>query len=388
MSLVETQVQILDKDLNLVAIPRALYPLNENGMIIRYTKLLSDYGTAEFRIATDDPLFDEFGDILIPNKYHIHIKRGNEVVWKGAIVRNPERNKRYISVMAVEYLFYLDKVLVDRTSQLSGSFSPDYELRIFNSGTLAAAVTAVVNEGKARLGDNHVLSGLTVGTVENPDFPNGYVKSDGTALTGSWTFSSNFSLQFSYDSVLFVLQTLGIYSLSDFEVTEDLTFNFKGFIGNTVRNISFVYDTRGNIIDYDLPRDGMRMLNSIWGVGFLTTGDVIQKEVRDSTSIDEYGLMEGVAAFSDVKNENALTTRTREELRFLKDPESSPINLVLDEKAYPLGQFDIGDIVDVRIKDGPIDYKGQRRIVGLSVNVHNTGREIITVRTNRPREGQ
>ena len=47
---------------------------------------------------------------------------------------------------------------------------------------------------------------------------------------------------------------------------------------------------------------------------------------------------------------NPLEARLAEELRLTSDPEESPINIILNEKAYPLGQYGLGDIIWVKIK--------------------------------------
>jgi hypothetical protein len=48
----------------------------------------------------------------------------------------------------------------------------------------------------------------------------------------------------------------------------------------------------------------------------------------------------------------------------------------------------VGDIVNVKIKDGIIDFNGPRRIVGITTTVHNTGKEFAYVQTNKPRDDQ
>lgn len=384
-----TRVEILNKDLERVAEVRSLYPLTESGTVLRYSKELSDYGTCEFRIANEDPIFNNFGDIIEPHRYHVRIKRNNYTAWQGPIVDNPERGRNFFAVKAKEPLFYLDKILVKRTSKVSyGEFEPDDNIglhyRIFQSGTMATAVTNVVNEAKAKLGGNHLINALTLGTIENPNYPSNFVNSDGNKMTGGWTFNDDVVLQFDYHSVLYVLKAFGIYADADFQVTSDLKFNFKKFLGNKNTNLKFVYDSGGNIVDYDLPRFGERMVNDLIGIASSPEGTVLHNTNRDEASIKKYGLMEKAVPYTDVKNKNALNARLAKEMRFLKNPEEAPINLVLSEKAYPLGQFDVGDLVTVRIKDKTIDFTGTRRVAGYTVTMHNTGRELIAVQTNVP----
>jgi hypothetical protein len=389
---VRTKVEILNRDLEKIAEVRALYPLNEQGMILRYSRELSDYGFCTFRIVTSDPIFEEFGDIFVPHQYHVRIKRGETTVWQGGIVDNPVRNKLYIEVKAAEYDFYLDKILIKRTSQVGygepASNIPGLHYRIFDSGTMASAVNSIVTEAKDAAGTNHILADLTIGTIDNPDYPNNFTTADGASITGAWNFSSDVVLQFDYQSVLYAIKAFGIYTNADFEITPSLEFNFRSFLGVKQPSMTFEYGTRGNIVDYNVPRYGSRMVNDYFGIAASPEGNILHNEKKDQASIDQYGLMQSGKSFADVKDSNALNARLSEELFLVKTPEDSPINLILDEKAYPLGQFDLGDLVTVKIVDGIIDYYGVKRVVGITVNVHNTGRELITVQTNNPRPNQ
>jgi hypothetical protein len=385
-----TTVEILDSSLNKIAEVKNLYPLNQNHMVLRYSKELSDYGFCTFRVSTQDPLFTQYGDIFIPHRYHVRIKRDQAVVWQGAVVDNPDRNKNYVEVKAAEYEFYLNKVLIKRTSKVGyGETVPTADIglhyRIFSTGTMATAVTNIVTEAKAALGSSHILNGLTIGTVENPDYPKNFSTSSGTALTGAWNFSSDVVLQFDYQKVLYALKAFGIYAQADFELTPDLEFNFKKFLGNKQPSLSFEYGQRGNIVDYNAPRLGSNMVNDYLGIATSPDGTVLHTEKTDDVSKNTYGLMQEAMAFADVKDSNALAARLAEELSLVKDPANSPLNLVLDENGYPLGQYDVGDLVNVKIKDGAIDYAGVKRVVGITVNVHGTGREITTVQTNNPK---
>jgi len=369
----------------LKAIVKNPYPINRKGDILRYSKELSDYGECKFRVSTKDPLLSS--DILQPHVYHVRIKRGTETVWSGAIVDNTERNKNYIEVVAVEYDYYLDKMLIRRDASVTaGDGKENY--RTFNSGTMAAAVTSVVNSAKTDFGSTHPLAGMTVSSanIENPNYPQGFKNADGTNLTGAWNFSSFITLQFDYHSAFYVLKAFGLYANCDFEVDEDLVFSFKKFIGNKNSGMTFEYGTRGNIVDYNTPRLGRRMANDMWGIAADTSGKVLHVNQRDSISVNTYGILQKADAFADVKDANFLKTRVNESLQFLKTPDDSPINIILDEKSYPQGQWGLGDIVTVKIKDNIIDYNKPRRIVGVTVTLHNLGKEVITIQTNRPRD--
>lgn len=382
-----TVVEILDKSLNKLAEVKALYPINNQGIILRYSQELSDYGKCTFRISTQDPFFTTFGDIIDPHTYHIRLMRDGTKVWQGAIVDNVERNKNYIEIGGLEYEYYLDKVLIRRDAEtVAGDGKNNY--RTFSSGTMAAAVLDIVTKAKTDFGTNHPLGNMVVSSsnIDNPNYPPGFTNADGNALTGPWSFSSFVNLQFDYHSVLYVLKAFGIYTNCDFELDETLTFYFKTFLGNKANRLTFEYGTFGNVIDYNAPRLGKRMANDLWGIAADDAGKILHVNQRDEASIQARGLLQDAQAFADVKAKNFLKTRVSEQLQFLTTPEVSPINLLMNEKAYPIGQFDLGDIVRVKIKDNIIDVNEPRRIVGITINAHNTGRELITVQTNKPRD--
>lgn len=394
MAQTRTTVEILDRDLNRIAQIKALYPLNNQGTILRYSKELSRWGTALFRVQTKDPLFDAVGDILVPHQYHVRILRGKTVVWQGAIIDNKERNRNYIEVLAAEYEFYLSKKRINQntsapTSWDGGTDTGWKNYRNFESGSMGSVVTTVMNEAIAGWGGNHILGNMTLGTIETPDYPTGFLGADGLQLTGEWNFSSTVNMQFDYHSVEYVLQAFGIYTDADYYIDNDLVFHFKKFVGNNRQyEIAFVYGTTGNVVDYNLPRLGKRMTNDLMGIAVDDNGNVLHIAQRDTTSVNTYGLLEDVRPFTDVKTENMLRTRLSKELNFVNRPEDAPVNFTVNEKSYPLGQYDIGDIVTVRIKDNVIDYNQARRIVGITVNLSDTGRELTYVQTNQPKEGQ
>jgi len=389
MAHARTVVEILNSSLLKVAEIKNLYPINRKGMVVRYSKELSDYGLCIFRVSTKDPVLAQFGDILKPHAYHVRIRRAQEVVWQGAIVDNTSRNKNYIEVQAAEYLFYLDKVLIRRDVDKPETDEDESNFKVYNTGTMAAAVQSLITNAIADLGASHPLNALTVGSIENPNYPNNFIDGNSQPLTGAWNFSDNVTLTFDYHSVLYVLKTFGIYSTSDFELTEDLVFNFKNLIGQRVSGITFTYKRIGtNIVDYDIPRYGRRQVNHLIGISADNQGKILHdfEAGRVSDSINTYGLLQEARAYSDVKDRNSLAARLNEEVRLVSEPEESPINITLNENAYPLGQYGLGDIIWVDIQDHIISYKKERRIVGITVNLHETGREQVTIQTNRPHE--
>jgi hypothetical protein len=386
-------IEILDKTLNKIAEIRNPQPLKD-GSILTYSKELSDFGQCKFRVSAFDQVLTQYGDILKPHQYHVRIRRNGTIVWQGAIIENSVRNSAYIEVVAAEYLFYLSKILVNRSSNNPATGTADGVFRIFNSGTMATAVTTIMNETITTLaanGASSILSGLTIGTIENPNYAPNMTDAAGAALIGAWNFSTSLQLTYDFQTILYVLKSFGIYSYADFSIDNNLVFNFQKFIGNDRHyDVSFSFMRHNsNIIDYNLPRFGQRMANDIYGIATDTNGVILHKEKSDQASIQTNGLMQGTAAYADIKDAGILDARVAAELPLVSSPDETNAMFVLNENAsYPLGLWNIGDIVNCQVTNTAVNFKQTRRVVGATVQVDDTGRETTIVQTNIPQDWQ
>lgn len=381
-------VYLLDQNRQRIGQMQNLVPNNKTGNILSVIKRLSNYHSASFRVAKDDPIFKQLGNIVQPWHNGVEITHNNVTIFKGLVMNNPHRTSRYIDVQAYSYLFRLTKKLVKRDVEVNPGDGKD-NYRTFNTGTLAAAVQSIITEAQTAVPANDLIKGITFGTINNPNFPSGFVKADTTPLTGAWNFSSDITLQFDYKSLLYVLQSFGIYANCDFELTDSLVLNFKNFLGRDQSSMVFEYSNTGAVFDYDLPLNGQRMTNDLWGIAADLEGNVLHVETPDTVSQTQYGFLEDVVGFLDVKDINPLKARTTEELPIIAYPDNT-INIWIDasKSDYGFGMYDIGDIVTIKINDGIIAMNARRRLTGINLTVHNTGREIITVETNPPKDTQ
>lgn len=382
-----TFIEILDSNLNFITRVKSPYPLNKGGTILQYSKELSDFGQCKFRISNYDPAFTTFGDITKPHSYHVRINRNGNYVWQGAIIENSKRTKDFTEVVAAEYVWYLGKILINRSS--TGPNGETNIYRIFNSGTMSSAVTAVINEVIARWGStNHALASLSLGTIENPNYPPNMTDGNGKKLTGAWSFGNGTTapqLTFDFHSVLYVLKSFGTYSYADFNIDSSLKFNFKKFLGNDHHyDVNFVWGQQGNAVDFNVTRLGQRQVNQIWGIAVDNTGRILNQSQSDETSKKTNGILEGVMAFADIKDQGTLNARVSAELPLVSTVDASADTFVLDEKAYPLGLYDIGDIISAKVNHTAFTYNEIKRIVGISVSLNDTGRELTTVQLNTP----
>lgn len=385
------KIEILDKSLNKIAEIKNPMEMDKGGTILTFTKELSDFGQCKFRVSAFDNILTQYGDILLPHSFHVRLRRNGAIVWQGAIINNQRRNSQFIDVVAAEYEYYLGKILIQRSSVDPANNTADGVYRIFNSGSMATAVTTMINESIASwatpTNSTSILAGMTVGEVDNPNYPPNMTDNTGALLTGAWNFGTNLQLTFDYQTVLYALQSFGVYTYADFYIDNNLVFNFKSFVGNDRHfNVNFVFNgPQSNIVDYNLPRLGQRMVNHIWGIATDTNGNILHKDLTDNDSISQFGMMEGVAAYADIKDAGILDARVLAELPLVSSPDETNVVVVLNEDAaYPLGVWDIGDIVTIKVKNAGVDFDEPRRVVGVTVNLIGTGKETTIVQTNVP----
>lgn len=379
------KVEILDKNRNPITVVREFVEIDKQHNYLDYTKRLSQWGTAKFRVGTKDPALTSLGITFMPFMYHIRISRFDVVVFQGILYNVPHRNKLWIEIEAVSYMWLLDHRRIKHDAEtVAGDGKDNY--RTLSTGTMQSYLTSFITE-TATYNPASILAGMTVGTIENPSFPAGYTKASGAPLTGAWTFSSDMILQFSYVSVYYVISQLALYGISDFELTTGLVFNFKKFLGNKQTNLMFEYGQYGNIEDFDVPYIGKSMANDIIGVAATPDGKIIHTQKTDNASTGIYELLQATAAYKDIKDKNALNTRIGESLRYSNTPEGD-ISILLNDSAYPLGTWDVGDQVTIKVGLGAISYLKEKRIVGYDIKVNLNGKESIYLHTNDPRPEQ
>lgn len=364
------------------------------GNIIQLTRVLSSYATLDIRVAREDPMFAKFGNIVDPWKYGLEVTHGGTTIFKGVIADNsPYRRQYWVDVHAYGYLFRLDRKLVNRDpAQTPDNGSENYRTFDGSNGitTMAQAITTMISEAKAACPANDIIQRITIGNIVNPNFPAGFMKADGvTPLTGPWTFSSDMTLQFDYKSILYVIQSFAVYAVCDFELTDDLVLNFTPTFGvDRSQQLTFEFGPRGQIFDYNVPLQGERQLNSLWGIASDNDGNILHIQQTDQNSINDNDiLLEGVMGFTDVKDSNSLQSRVVQELNLISEP-SSVINVYMNRKAYPFSMYDVGDIVTIKIDDGMVQVNEPRRITAIGLDVRDTGTEFITLQTNPPLLGQ
>lgn len=398
-----TQIQILDSSLNPITYIQDPYPLSGSSLL-QYSIELSDFGQCKFRVSSYDTLFETYGDIFQPHQNHIRLYRNGVIIWAGAIIENSKRTAEYIEIIGATYEWYLNKILVNRSSLDPGVIPTtannngyDNIYRIFNTvnsaTTMAAAVTAIMNETITTfkgVSGVHPLANLQVGTIQNPNYPPNTTNaaSPVAPLTGPFEFGDGTSapaMTFDFHTILYILKSFANFTYADFQITPSLEFNFLSFLGNNNNTkVNFTWGEHGNAVDFNWPRLGQQMANDLIGIATDVSGNVLHAEQTDQASINTDGLIQSVAAYADIKDQATLNARVQAELPLISSPEFSPITFTLDEKAYPLGLYGIGDIVPVSVKHNFLTASATKRIIGISVSLGQAGREMTTVQLDNP----
>lgn len=144
------------------------------------------------------------------------------------------------------------------------------------------------------------------------------------------------------------------------------------------RSRSVVLEYGRNVETYTYGWDGTRAASLVITLG---SGDGSGREEGFARDTALFGgvTMEEVYVAPEGSDISTLDNRAAERLNLVRDPEI--LELTTNENAIPLiGVLGVGDRVYVRVKDGPLDIDGVRRIVRM---VLDTKTDVLTITTNR-----
>jgi len=329
--------------------------------VLEFSDYLSSWGSLKFRVQTKDPIASQ--GYFDPYKYHVKLYRNQKLVWAGIIVNNPSRNHNFIEVEAYTYEWLFTRIPI-------ATPSTDKE-RVFNTGTMATAVTTVFNEGKAI--SSSPISTYTLGDIDNPNYPwNGQ----------PWNFTDVYVMNFYYNDLFTVLSSFADVTNADFEVTPDKVFNFKSRIGSDRLDIVLKYGKSGNVDDYDSPLDGGGYTNDMLILSRNETGAaVIKNEQSSADQFPTYGRLWSTVSLDEEIAQDILNSKSKNIYKASAELDNQ-VNMTLNDKALPIGTYQLGDRITVQIDDGPVQFNHVRRVVGWRVNVTDTMVERATIITN------
>ena len=170
----------------------------------------------------------------------------------------------------------------------------------------------------------------------------------------------------------------------DFLITPSIKINTQGVFnvysrrGSVLTNIKLEYGDKlkNNIQAWRRFRTLSDIANSIVAEGEGYGDTVLKATVSDTTQIQAVGLLEDRRQYKSVTVATTLTDNVTEDLR-VKKTEQFIYDLTLNNAYNDFGEYDIGDIVPVKIKSGYVDVNVNMRIYGIEVKVSDGGEEQI-----------
>jgi len=127
-----------------------------------------------------------------------------------------------------------------------------------------------------------------------------------------------------------------------------------------------------NAISADYEIDATDLSNRIWGVG---SGDCNPPDFEASSapSISTYGELHATITYDDLDNLPSVKAHTREDLRLNKQPRRQ-VTVVLEERDYTWGSFDVGDIITLASNRGYLTDSRQMRVIRIQTNFNPENR--------------
>lgn len=141
-----------------------------------------------------------------------------------------------------------------------------------------------------------------------------------------------------------------------------------------------------NVIGGERERDIDRVTTDLTLLGRTEGADTLTSEVSDADLRDVYGaLLESIEGFTDISEQDQLDL-LRDEIAALRAAPRDVYRVELaDTFEYaPFDDFDLGDTMPARIREGRIDIDGTVRVWGFEVKVLATGEERLTALTISP----
>lgn len=289
----------------------------------------------------------------------ILIYREGDLVWQGFVAFILDK----LDTAAIYGLDYKEILKWYRCS-----YNTKYTTQKIGSQIISPEWDTIAARTNIALGDL-----ITKGTIEDP-----YQSGTSTAKTVTKTvFEEDF---FTLVYELMALSRAGSPSgawtqntVFDVSLSETApTFTFKRDVG--VERPDVVFEMNSEIIDVYMPKDYRYIRNDVKGWSVIEGPDVINDTQTDATSITNYYRRELSPVFGALTTSSELTEKTKDFLKENKDP-SKNVSFSFAAGLIPFDGYNMGDDVQIRINRGRLDIKEYRRVVGMEVEVDNSGEE-------------
>ena len=289
----------------------------------------------------------------------IRIYRDNVLVWQG-MVQIVQDTVDGTWVYGETYLMAL------------GWYGVRYN-QAYTAQGVGTIITAEYDDIETRT-SNFLTARITQGTIPEP-----YIANTTSTLTITRTlFHENF-LEFLKQMVLVARAeaTSSWYQDAVFNISfseSAPTFSFLRSVGSNQADV--VLELNSEIVDFNVPRDYRGILSYTKGLA-ITEGPSILSSIEESTTTaTSWYRREFYPFFNNVNAQSDLDNRTNNFLLERKDPQRDmKVKLVAGLK--PFDGYSMGDSIVLRISSGRTEIDEYRRVVGMEVQIDDSGVEQV-----------
>jgi len=318
----------------------------------------NDVGKCRFSIPHNDNKI--VSAVFESGKTKIFIYRDNVLVWQG-LVASTQDNVQGTTVFGLDYKECLKWYRV--------GFNTTYTSKKIGTEIVSPIFTAADARTGAAPGDLFAL-----GTIEDP-----YTTSTTTAKTITRT---------TFDEDFFSLLQEMVYvsrsnspastwvqnTVFDITISETApTFTFLRNVGVDKPNVVFTLDSE--IIGFDQVHDFRFIRNDIKGYSIISGPSVINSSQADATSVSSHYLREFAPSYGGITTQGELDERAKDELKSDKDHKRI-LSVSFASGLIPFDGYVMGDNVKVVINRGRVAINEYMRVVGMLVDIDDTGAEL------------
>lgn len=263
-----------------------------------------------------------------------------------------------------------------------------YGVRYNQKHSDAAIGTIIDNEYDDIVGrsNNFISSKITKGTIQNP-----YVNGTTDNLTITRTLYNDNFLDFLKEMMAVARGEMvsgervswnqyAVFEVTFHEVTP--SFNFWRDVGVEKTTVKFALGSE--IIDYTLPKDFRTIFNETKGFAVQEGPKVLTNTQSETANQADWYRREAYPYFGQVTNQGELDQRTQQFSRELKDPRRDLL-IKFASGMKPFDGYSMGESVKIVINRGRTNISEYRRVIGMYVNIENTGVEQTTPVLEKPR---
>lgn len=247
----------------------------------------------------------------------------------------------------------------------------------YNQAYSATAVGTIVTNEYDQIEtktDNFLTAKITQGSIESP-----YISGTVSNLTITRTlFHENF-LDFLKQMVLVSRAEMTsswsqntVFNISFSETAP--TFTFYRDVGTDKSDV--VFELNSEIVDFNIPKDFRGISNYVKGLAITSGPDVINSIKTNSSSQTSWYLREFYPFFNNVNAQSDLDQRSNNYLFEHKDP-MREMKIKLAAGLVPFDGYSMGDNIKVRINRGRVTLDEFRRVIGMEVQIDDTGIEQV-----------